>query len=600
MATPAKSIHVVEEALNLTLPFSRVKMLAVQPFLELRQPVQEPFTLAEACAERMLSGIDNVFTIAHDFQPHVILFPEFSLPGVAAVERVKNAIISTTSHPLVVIAGVHGLSRDEYAQLCALPKTDVHVDPANAPSEVKQSDWVNTSVTFIRDNSGHLSLWLQPKLSPSWPESQTAHQSMFHGNAVRIFTARFDNNLPCRFFSLLCYDWIGRESGLPVPQSVLTQFDSACRAADCSKTVQWVFVLQHNPKPNDHTFLEAAKTFLIQGADHPFVARQDTAVIMTCTAKSLIPARGEPRGFSSLIFNPAAPFDIRTCLPTFSTQSRRFRGSDSLGTCKDVIFRESGECIHAIEVRIPASVVQDSTDRTPALERAEVFPLNGNNRDPRIPRAPVPAVVKWANDELDVLPNLAGLYFGGSELREQVIAAAARMVESYRWLASPPLALRVHSATAVQRTGGNPNTDPAVHADEWDETERQGLHHVMQTLTLIGSVASVDCSDSQLHARAVDNGVEIAVIRGGTHDACKKAFNSLAQRTHSPILLVSRDDNNVAHLPREVESFADPRAGSGVKVTDSQTLLTKARESTQEQYSRFIAELLDVADRPIV
>lgn len=594
------NIQVFEESIDLTFPSAHVKMLVVQPYLQFHQPLQEPYKLLNECGSRMLSGIDNVFALSNTFQPNVILFPEFSLPGVEAVERVQTALLSTVTRPLVVIAGVHGLTRDEYARLCSLTGVPVRVDPANSSDVVGKSEWVNTSVTFVKNNHGQLTLWLQPKLSPSWPESNTPHQSMFRGTAVRIFRARFDNDVPCHFFSLLCYDWIGRESGSPVPDAMLTQFNSICRQANSPQSVQWAFVLQHNQKPNDHTFLGAAKAFLTLATEYPFVQRQHAAVVMACTAASLVPARTGPHGFSSLIFNPVAPFDVGSCMPTFSTKPKRLRATDALGTCKDVLFREMGECIHLLEVRIPLFVVPDSTDRTAPLERAEVFPLNPPVDDPRIPGAAVPATVKWANDELDTIPDLVAPYFGGSELEGLVRTAQRDLVSSYRHLPSQRLALKIHSATAARATDPRRNHDPAVDADEWDTQERCGLRHVIQTLTLIGGVAVIDPAASKLHARHTPNGVEIAAICGSTHSTCMRAFHTLAQSTHSPILLVSRDDNNATFLPKELESFADPRPDAGFRLTDSNTLLTMARSSTEGQYRVFITELLDVRDKRII
>jgi hypothetical protein len=65
-------------------------------------------------------------------------------------------------------------------------------------------------------------------------------------------------------------------------------------------------------------------------------------------------------------------------------------------------------------------------------------------------------------------------------------------------------------------------------------------------------------------------------------------------------MFVSRDNNNARHLPRESESFADPRKGAGVRFTDFQTLLDAAQTKTVPDYTLFITELLDVADRSII
>ena len=594
-------MRVPEQQIDVTLSSTSVKMLIAQPFLEFQAPLQEPFPLRPECAARLLTGIDKIFTVARSFHPDFIVLPEFSLPGVAGVERVMRHISSPdVLHPIILIAGVSGLPRDQYVRLCELQGV-IAPEAPNGPASVPQAEWINTSVTFVKNDHGTTSLWVQPKISPSWPEANIYHQAMFQGSVVRVFRARFDNDVPCRFLSVLCFDWIGRENGSAVPETLLRELNAAYRTAGSQQSVQWVFVLQHNPHPNHYTFLNSTNAFLTHTAAHPFVVRNDAAVVMVCTASSQIPARTGQYGYSSLIFSPRAPFETKACLPTFATQSSRLRGSDSLGTCKDSVFREMGECVHAAEVRIPNFVVADSTDRTPALVHAEAHPFSGTVVDPRVPGSGVPAVVKWTNDELDSVPDLCTACFTGTSLADQVRTSQNQMVTGYRHLRSQDLALRIDGACASRAINAQANGDPAADVDTaWDAEQRRGLRHVIQTLTLIGSVATLDVVTSQLHARYDSAGVEITAITGSTHSLCVSAFKRLAERTHSPIVLVTRDDNNARHLPREAESFADPRQGAGVKFTDSQTLLDAARSNTVPEYTQFITELLNVQDRRII
>ena len=122
----------------------------------------------------------------------------------------------------------------------------------------------------------------------------------------------------------------------------------------------------------------------------------------------------------------------------------------------------------------------------------------------------------------------------------------------------------------------------------WDGDERSGLRHVIQTLTLVGGVANVSVVDTQLHGRFADRGVEIAAISGATHPDCVKALKRFAARTHSPILFVSQDSQGATLLPREMESFADPRGGTGVRFTDSHALLSAARTNAKPEYEQFV------------
>jgi hypothetical protein len=593
-------MRVPEQQIDVTLPSDAVRMLIVQPFLEFQPPVQEPFALTQACAQRLENAIDSTFAKVTEYHPRFVLFPEFSVPGLAAVEQITQHLASNTIlAPLVVVAGVSGLSKTEYASLCA--RADVaQIDQENDPQRVQQDEWVNAAVTFVKDNTGAVTMWVQPKISPSWTENNISHQRMFRGGVVRFFRARFENNVACRFLSVLCFDWVGREAGVAVTDAVLQQFGAAYEPTGSPQDLNWVFVLQHNPSPNHATFLTATQRILTQPI-HAFARCRDTGVVMACTASGRAPARRGPYGYSSLVFGPLAPFDSIGCRPTFATQSFRLRGATTLGTCKDVVFREMGECIHAAEVRIPASVVPNPTDRTAAIVQAEAIPLVGGAVDPRIPGTSVPAVVKWVNDELDEVPDLCAAYFAGNPLQPALRTSHNNAVDGYRRLPSQDLAIRVDGACAA-RFSRSSALDPAGDVDtDWDVAERSGLHHVIQTLTLVGGAAAVDIANSQLHARHSATGIEIAAISGPTHADCMQAFQKLAGRTHAPIVFVSRDNtNNMPHLPREVESFADPRRGAGVRLTDAQTLLNEARLRPQNDYAAYITELLNVQDRRVI
>ncbi len=594
------SIQVFEQSISVTFPSTCVKMLMVQPYLEFETPLQEPFPLLPGCSDKLIKAIDKAFDIAGTFNAHIMLFPEFALPGVGAVSKVASRMTSAAiPSSRILVAGVQGLSKTQYTQLCTLPY-NVNVEAANAPDKLTDNQWVNTSVTFVKDDAGVLSIWIQPKLSPSWVEANECHQHMFPGKSVRIFKAKLDNDLPSRFFSLLCYDWVGYENGATVPNTILEGFDRLCRDSNAPGNLQWVFVLQHNPEPNHPTVLNAANNFLSLPSP-AFVQRHDTAVVMVSTAQTKAPARGNPYGYSSLIFGPRAPFDSSGCAPTFATQCRKLRASTFLQTCKDIVFREMGECIHTAEVRVPTSVVPNATDRTAALVQAQIFPLSGGVVDPRIPEGPVPAVVKWVNDELDAVNDSD---FIGTTMEIDLKASNERTVKAYRTLKSQTLALRIDEACAKRTLKSvkkeSSSIDPAADIDtEWDIDERNSLHHVIQTLALIGGAATIDAIGAKLHAR-FNADVEIAAIRGSRHSECVPAFRRLADKTHSPILFVSRDDNNVELLQREIEDFTDPNRGKGIKFTDSQTLLAKVRSTSTIEYSEFISELLNVPERSII
>jgi hypothetical protein len=592
------NIRVSEEYAAMTLPRDSVRMLLAQPYLQLRHPAVEPFPLEDRSESRLQAGIDNVIALACKARPHFILFPEFTIPGLAGVERLVAAMSSRDiAAPCTLIGGVTGLGRTDYESLLRLRTVPVHADPGNSLGQVPGDHWVNTSVTVLKDDNGKLSIWPQPKILPSWPEATTHHQSMFRGKAVQMFRAAFDNGVPLRFFSLLCFDWAGEQAGDCPLKEILDFVDADGRKCNAPQSLQWVFVLQHNQKPNHHTFVTPGHDLLSNRNAWPFVERRDAAIVMVGTASSVRPGRGDKYGYSSVIFSPASPFDNRACVPTVSFLSKRLRGTDGLGECKDVIFREMGECIHHVDLRVPNFMKMDASERATPIVAAEVHHFVDAIDDPRVPGAAVPAPVKWANDEFDLLPDLAADHFAGSPLKNTVENAQRTSVSQYRRLQSNTLAQRVHWACAARRDRRN---DPAADGDDWGQAESEGLKHLMSTLTLIGIVQPLDLIGATFHGREPARGVEIVTIHGRTHEECKAAFSPIASETHSPILFISRDRDNSPCLPTELASFTDPRGGGGIKLIDANSVFAKAKGLVPNEYDAFIRELLNVTERRIV
>jgi hypothetical protein len=598
-AMSQNTISVIEETLDITLPNERVRVLCAQPFISFRDPIQEPFPLSTECESRLFTGLDRVLDAARNFSPQFIAFPEFSIPGLRAVECIidtmrQDSIASST----ILLGGLTSLTVQEFASFADFENVDVNIADRNAPVHMPGDAWVNTSVVIAKRTDGSLSMWLQPKISPSWPESQSTHQGMFKGRALHLFRCAFEDGLPCHFFTALCYDWIGRESGTTVPKLLLQHFNDACVGKGSPQYVNWVFVLQHNRKPNDDTFLSATRDFLTD-PDFAFVNRDDAAVIMACTASTPTPGGNGEYGCSSVIFNPRAPFDTAACPSTFTTKGAHIRNSQALRTCKDVVFREMGECFHVFDMRNPRRVREDSTDRTLPIEVANVFSFTGETVDPRLPDGPVPAVMKWLLDELDRVAALATQCLHGCSLESDIAQSQMRIASGHRTLTSQTAAERIHrsKASAIRI---KPSDDPASLVDYWGQEERDGLEHVVHCLSIIGSVENIGVSSTLFHGRHELAGVEIAAIRGERHTDCFEAFDKWSARTHSPMLLISRDRQNTEPMQRELDFFADPGRASGIKITDAQTLLTKARRCTRAELGTFTAELFDVSDRRII
>ena len=167
-------------------------------------------------------------------------------------------------------------------------------------------------------------------------------------------------------------------------------------------------------------------------------------------------------------------------------------------------------------------------------------------------------------------PTFCTRYFDGAPIETALRAAhtAGSSTATVAW-APKTSRLRIKAACAARASKEKNGTDTTAAVDTtWDVEERRGLRHVIQTLTLVGGVVNVSVVDARLHGRFDEHGVEIAAISGATHTDCVKALKRFAacepiHRSCSSAKMIK----NATLLPREVESFADPRRGAGVTFT---------------------------------
>lgn len=598
------SIEIIEADIDILLPTAAICMTFSQPFLELEQPFTEPFKLRAETTESLLA-IDRAFDLLKDkTEPQFLLLPEYSICGTDGVRRIIERV-GDDAWPCssTVIGGLHGLTCKEYTELIQVDGITLHVSDANAPGKLNQLEWVNITAVFVKTQTGTIEVWLQPKLHPNSDEANTQHQSMFRGNSVYLFRGQFEDGLPCRFFVMTCFDWIARENGGPQLIDVLLN-ELNERWQENPATLNWVFVPQYNRKPNHSTFLTSAHEVLVNQPKYPAVQRRDCAVVMVCSAASPQPARNGSFGFSSIIFGPTAPFICSTPRHSYSTNTERLRSSDVLKPCKDLVFREMGACLQSCDIRLPQSVVPDTTDRTgPVSGHAFVFPFDKDSSDPRLPSAPVPPVTKWVNDELDLIERLSSTHFVDHAIQNVIESVESECISACRKTPSSEMAWKVSTSSAgrLQRHAKTAPPHPADDVEDWASTETEGLRHIVETITLLSAGTELSTDGTRLHAWHATTGTEVVAIRATTHIQCSKVINTVLSRTHSSVLMVSRDDQNTDILPRELESFLDPRPDPGLRAIDFQSLLKKARHSTTvAEFSDCVEELFDAGERTFI
>lgn len=571
--------EVVEVEIDVSLPSISVGMVLLQPFVQLTE--QQPYRWLTDAIPTQLHAIQRTLDLAQDGAAEgnasFVVLPEYSVPGVQGITLIDGRVLAEAwPNETVVIAGVDGLSRTEYRAVCEQFKPTVQA--ADSPDELADNQWVNCCLIWVKDRNGAVHRWAQPKIRPSWPELNASSEEMFCGSTVYVFKCRYrPDDYPCRFLVLVCYDWVASAGGTTVRGEVLSKLNAQWHGSPTP--LHWAFVIQHNPGVNHPSFLASTYEFLTDANTHRFVERTHAVVVNANTAVSIAPARHGDRGFSGCVFSPNATLDCSGCRPTVCMHPTALRGSKALERCKDVVFREMGECIHTISVRVPRFITPDATDRTHPLTAAEVHPT-GNDVDPRRSRAPVPASVKWMNDFLDVVVPFASSFQAGTLMEAQAATAQQGVVFGMRALDGSTAAIRIEWAACSFSSGKEcRGKERQQNVDLWEQLEVDALAHVVYSLSSLALAYQTDSADSSLHGtlRSEERIVEVVAIRGQTHQDCRTHYDKKVHKIATdPVLVVARDRENLVPTAEEFSKCYET-AKDGLRFVDYQTLIGLCR-----------------------
>lgn len=593
-------IEVEEKSIGVIFPSQQIKMVAMQPHVYLT--TSEPFHWPNNKKTEQIAGINRTLEIAKNQQTHFTLFPEYAIPGLDGINAIDAVVADDWPNGTIIISGIDGLRKDEYQHLYQQPNTTCHA--LSAPDHIGQNEWVNCSVTWVKDNSGSVTRYIQPKICPAWPEKNIHWQEMFCGKAIYLFNAKYDNgDFPFSFISLICFDWIGRIDGSDT--KVVDGFLQSMNRAFAGKPqyLHWVFVLQENDEPNHDMFIQRTSDFLTQRSTYPMVDRQNSTIVFVNNSTKTF---GEEiitsdRAFTSCVFPADVPFDTQGCPPTFSFASERFRGK-LINRCNDVIFRELRPCIHSFKVRVAQFLNLTQDSRCHPIKNASVHHVDEDSDDPRFPGGPVPACVKWVNDNLDDATPLNNR-IPIDHLSTQAESSYAIIVNHIRQLSADKHELNIHYASAFHLS--KLREDIWRNVDNWNEKEKNALEHMLDTLVIINTAYTTDLQNNKLHATITinDEPIEVIAIRGTTHGNCFTYFREHVQIAIShKIFLITQDDNNSIITQGQVKKFAEipsseykiTQPGSCYRIKDYQTIqqaiqLKDSTDDFKEEIARYVA-----------
>ena len=236
---------------NVRLPADRVGMVIAQPFLSLTNV--EPYRCTVASTPAQLSALTRTLDISREAQhgagkTHFTIFPEYSIPGLPGIALVQAAV-EAPNWPAgtIIIGGVDALSKQDFSDLAGPART--YLDAVgNDLGRIKANEWINCGITWVKSADGVVERWLQPKLSPAWPEQDVPYQGMFHGNSVFAFKGPLDNGTQYRFCSLVCFDWIATIDGRKAWRSVVESLGNQATQIQAEFSLSWFFVIQLWPR----------------------------------------------------------------------------------------------------------------------------------------------------------------------------------------------------------------------------------------------------------------------------------------------------------------------------------------------------------------
>jgi len=540
------------ELKNVILPDDGIGMVIMQPFIELCK--YEPYRWRDDKKSKQIERIIRTLKIAKKAdhgceKTHFTVFPEYAIPGLEGVGKIQEILESSEwESGTIVIGGVDGLTKSEYSALCSQDNIEEHQE--NKSDKVRDEQWINCCITWVKEASDILKRWVQPKLIPAAQEEICSASHMFEGKAVYVFRPKIsiqNSELPFRFLSFICKDWIGNRGSSNIVDTVLSKIDEKIKRNPDRLDIYLCFVLERNPDPDYPLFLQRTVQYLNENMSTS-IRRSDGAVLFINSAGKNGPGYCEKFGKSGFVFHPNCSFvsHKKCCPPTYSLKARK-----GMATCKEARFRERGACIMSIKFLPPIPAIVRRIPATPIIpinpaivHSVDAF-MEVIDDDPRTPGKEVPASVKWVNDQLDrIVPVLGNKY----PLKENI--ARTHQDVSDEIGRQPPQKLCKYieiSSSEIEKEREKKWVDfdrKIPNIDNWDENERKALETVVYSLSITKTCKPLKVSNSPAHAtlKTPSKVIDIIVVSGKSHEDCfkyaKNRYNGGGERF---VIVVTHD-----------------------------------------------------------
>ena len=254
-------------------------MVIVQPEYGLDADGQVPFRISNRQRTAQLDLIREAFRLreieaqARRLPVPFILFPEMAIPvtNPDGMDCVKEQM-DLASGEVIFIGGLEGLTLGESESLLAR-------FPPSIPGAILDTDragaFINSCVIVVKNSSGSLSWYYQSKIAPSqWEQPR----NMCQGKRLLYF---FQRGLA--FVCQICSDHIGAQGAEDLNTYMCS---SLIRLAEPHPiSLNYVFNLQYNARPDDDSFRESRR-LILNYADTQFSNHYASVIVCNCAAST--------------------------------------------------------------------------------------------------------------------------------------------------------------------------------------------------------------------------------------------------------------------------------------------------------------------------